>query len=77
MEKNMSTINSIFQIGKIIRKKRKFMKLTQKDLADICNVGTRFISELENGKKTLEIDRVFKVIRGVGLNIDISERNIK
>jgi len=72
----MDYIENIPQIGTIVRKKRKSMKLTQKDLAALCNLGTRFISELENGKKTLEIDKVFKVIRGVGLNVHISQRKI-
>ncbi len=69
-------MDSISDIGKIVRKKRKNLKLNQKDLAEVCNVGTRFISELENGKKTLEVDKVFKVIRSVGLNINVSERRI-
>jgi len=73
----MNRIANISQIGKLIRTKRKAMKLTQKDLADLCNLGTRFVSELENGKKTLEIDKVLKVITSVGLCIDVSERKIK
>ena len=73
----MDRIDNISQIGKIIREKRKSMKLTQKDLADLCNLGTRFISELENGKKTLEVNKVLKVINGVGLNINVSQRKIK
>ena len=51
----MDRIESVSQIGKLVRTKRKAMKLTQKDLAGLCNLGTRFVSELENGKKTLEI----------------------
>ncbi len=72
----MNRMKNICQIGKLIRKKRKSMKLTQKDLADLCNLGTRFISDLENGKKTLEIEKVLKVIRNVGLYIDVCERKI-
>jgi len=53
------------------------MKLTQASLAALCNVGTRFISELENGKTTLEISKVFKVIQGLGFIIKIEERRIR
>ena len=73
----MDRIENISQIGKMIKAKRKSMELTQKELADLCNLGIRFISELENGKKTLEIDKVLKVIRSVGLYVNISERRIK
>ena len=72
----MNRIASVSQIGKLVRTRRKAMKLTQKDLADLCNLGTRFVSELENGKKTLEIEKVLKVITSVGLSIDLSDRKV-
>jgi len=72
----MDRIESVSQIGKLVRTKRKAMKLTQKDLAGLCNLGTRFVSELENGKKTLEIEKVLKVLTSVGISIDLSDRKI-
>ena len=76
MEGTMDRIESVSQIGKLVRTKRKAMKLTQKDLAGLCNLGTRFVSELENGKKTLEIEKVLKVLTSVGISIDLSDRKI-
>jgi len=72
----MDRIESVSQIGKLVRTKRKAMKLTQKDLAGLCNLGTRFVSELENGKKTLEIEKVLKVLTSVGISIDLSDRKV-
>ena len=72
----MNRIANISQIGKLVRTKRKAMKLTQKDLAGLCNLGTRFVSELENGKKTLEIEKVLKVLTSVGISIDLSDRKV-
>ncbi|MDP8258271.1 MAG: helix-turn-helix domain-containing protein [Candidatus Aadella gelida] len=77
MEDIMSNINSIVDLGTVVKTKRKNMKLTQASLAALCNVGTRFISELENGKTTLEISKVFKVIQGLGFIIKIEERRIR
>jgi transcriptional regulator with XRE-family HTH domain len=37
------------------------LKMTQADASALCNVGIRFLSELENGKPTLQIDKVLKV----------------
>jgi hypothetical protein len=31
------------------------LKMTQADASALCNVGIRFLSELENGKPTLQI----------------------
>ena len=37
------------------------LKMTQTDASALCNVRIRFLSELENGKPTLQIDKVLKV----------------
>ena len=37
---------------------RKIQNFTQVQLAQLSNVGTRFLSDLENGKPTCEIDKV-------------------
>ena len=37
-------------LADMIRKKRKEQKLTQPQLAGLCNVGVRFIVDLESGK---------------------------
>jgi len=61
-------------IGKLLRKKRKQMGLTQSDAAGLCNVGIRFISELENGKSTMHFDKVLKVLKLFGFTIGMREK---
>nr|WP_300675402.1 helix-turn-helix transcriptional regulator [Desulfoluna sp.] len=53
----------------MVRAKRKKVGMTQADFAGLCNVGTRFISELENGKPTLEFDRVLRVTQLIGIDL--------
>jgi len=60
------------EIGQYVRKKRKEQSLTQTDLANICGVGERFISEMENGKITAQIGKVLHVISVLGIKLDIS-----
>lgn len=55
--------------GQMIRRKRKLMNITQEYLAAIVNTGTRFISELENGKPTAQLGMALKVASA--LNIDL------
>lgn len=50
----MNKITNIAQLGKFIRAERKAQGLTQSELAETCNVGLTFISNLENGKETAE-----------------------
>lgn len=61
----MNTID----LGKIIKSRRKEKKMTQKDLSLHCNVGERFLSELERGKPTVELGKVLKVMSR--LNIEL------
>ena len=57
-------------LGQIIRTRRKEKKMTLAELSSHCNVGVRFLSELENGKPTIEMGKALKVMNR--LNIEIS-----
>ncbi len=57
------------QFGQIIRQAREAQKMRQKDLAAASGCGIRFISDLENGKRTCEIDRSLKVAWMLGVKI--------
>ncbi|MFR7494275.1 MAG: helix-turn-helix domain-containing protein [Adlercreutzia sp.] len=41
-----------------IRDHRKQLGYTQGELAEMCDVGTMFVSQLENGKPTAQLDRI-------------------
>jgi transcriptional regulator with XRE-family HTH domain len=59
-------------LGTIIRAQRKAKELTIAELAAHCNVGARFISELENGKETSEIGKTLKVLKRLNLVVTIA-----
>lgn len=59
-------------LGTIIRAQRKAKGLTIAELAAHCNVGARFISELENGKETSEIGKTLKVLKRLNLVVTIA-----
>ena len=50
------------QLSKFVKEKRKKLGLTQPQLAERAGVGLRFIRELEQGKKTLQMDKVNQVL---------------
>ncbi len=62
------------QLGRAVRKQRRAQALRQAELASIAGVGVRFISDLENGKQSLELGRVIKVLETVGLDLNIQQR---
>lgn len=61
-------------IGDIVRQARKDAGLKQAQAAALCGVGTRFLSDLENGKPTLHLGKVLKVLHGFGLRVLIKRK---
>ena len=66
-------ITSMKDIGLLVRKKRKKLKLTQIQLAQLSNVGTRFLSDLENGKPTCEVEKTLKVLSNLGIKLTVQD----
>jgi HTH-type transcriptional regulator/antitoxin HipB len=56
-------------LGNLVRKAREDRKLSQQSFADLAGVGRRFVSELENGKATLELGKVLKVAHAAGISL--------
>jgi HTH-type transcriptional regulator / antitoxin HipB len=61
-------------IGTAVRKKRKEDGLTLADAAALCGVGYRFMSDLENGKATVQVGKVLRVLTALGLDMTIEAR---
>ncbi len=61
-------------IGAAIRKKRKEDGLTLTDAAALCGVGYRFLSDLENGKPTVQMGKVLQVLTALGLDLYVASR---
>jgi y4mF family transcriptional regulator len=53
-------------IAKTVKEHRKLKRLSQVEFAIKCGVGLRFIRELEQGKKTLRLDKVNQVLNYLG-----------
>jgi y4mF family transcriptional regulator len=53
-------------ISLFMKKNRKAQGLTQKDLAEKAGVGLRFVRDLEQGKKTVRLDKVNEVLKLFG-----------
>ena len=67
-------IGSARDLGRLIREARQQRKLSQQAFADLVGVGRRFVSELENGKATLEFDKVMQVAASSGLDLFARQR---
>lgn len=66
-------IKTAQDIAILIKTVRKKQNLTQTELAGLCNVGLRFIVDVEAGKETCQIGKVLKVLDVLGINLEIKE----
>jgi len=67
-------IRTAEDLGRIIRKKRKEDGLTLHDAAAICGVSHVFLSALENGKESVQLNKVLQVTSCLGIEITAAPR---
>lgn len=71
----MSKVQKAKDIGVLIKSKRIKKELSQQELADICGVGRRFISEIETAKKeSYDLSLVLRVLQRLGYEIHIADK---
>lgn len=49
-------------IATFVKERRKQLKITQMEAAQKSGVGLRFVRELEQGKKTLRLDKINQLL---------------
>jgi transcriptional regulator with XRE-family HTH domain len=67
-------IRSVAQLGQLVRRRRREAGVLQADAAALAGVGVRFLSELERGKESAEVGRVFQVLERLGLEVVVVPR---
>ncbi len=67
-------VQSAAQIGELIRLERKRQKILQQDLADLSGVSLHFLSNLENGKETVEFQKMLLVLNTLGIEMELKTR---
>jgi len=66
-------IINVSDIGKYVRTARKAQGMTQKELSGYFTAFSReFLSDLENGKPTVELGKALAVLNALGLRVSIS-----
>ena len=60
------------QIGTLIRKTRKTLSVTQRDLALTSGTGLRFVIDLEKGKETCQIGKALTVLQTLGIKLTLT-----
>lgn len=64
----------IAEFGREVARRRKALRLTQAELAELAEVSPTFVFELENGKPTVSLNRAMAVSLTVGLKFELRVR---
>lgn len=65
--KNIKT--SLVDLGLVIKAERKKRKLTQTQLGELSDTSINFVSQIEAGKSTAHIGKVFRVLQILGFEL--------
>ena len=65
-------LTSAAQRADFVRMERKRQKVSQLRLSQLANVGVRFVRDLEDGKKTLQFDKLQSVLETLGIAIELA-----
>ena len=61
----------MLEISQIIRFHRKKSGLSQSALADIAGVGKTVVYDIENGKETVKMITVLKILKALNIKIEL------
>ena len=62
------------QLGAAIRQLRRDQGLTQRELADKAGVSAVWLSQAERGKRSVQIDLVFRILDCLGKSLSIDDK---
>ena len=62
-------LKTVKEIGNLVRNERKRQNVTQLQLAGLAGTGIRFFSDLENGKGTIQVQKLLKIVQTLGLGL--------
>ena len=61
--------------GTMIKSRRKQLGYTQAFISDMTGLSVSFLSELENGKKTIQLEKAIQVAMLLGLDLTMEARD--
>ena len=67
-----NTIQEIYDIGKVVRYHRKEAGLSRIALAEISGVGKTSIYDIENGKTSVKMKTLLRILKVLNISLELS-----
>lgn len=60
----------MLQIGKRLRRQREKLNMTREQFAEKAGISPQFLAEIENGKKGMSVDTLYKICNNFSISAD-------
>jgi HTH-type transcriptional regulator / antitoxin HipB len=67
-------VRTALDVGQMVKRQRNSMNLRQLDVAGLANTGNRLIVDVENGKPTVQLQKVLDLLDILGLEVVIQPK---
>jgi transcriptional regulator with XRE-family HTH domain len=67
---------SVNSVGKIIKSRRKALKITQPDLAELAKISVNTLYKIERGQANPTINLLEKIAEVIGLEITLTPKKV-
>ena len=67
-------ITDSVSFGQALRARRRELGYTQAFISEVSGLSVSFISDLENGKRTIELDKAIRLANLLGLDCSLTPR---
>lgn len=67
-------VRTALDVGQTVKQQRNDMNLRQLDVAGLANTGNRLIVDVENGKPTVQLQKVLDLLDILGLEVVIQPK---
>ena len=64
-------INHAQALGQVVRASRKAQKIRQDDAAGSMGVSENFLGKVEHGSETVQWGKLFQVLEGLGIRVEV------
>ena len=67
-------VTDVSSFGNKLRERRKELGYTQAYVSEVSGISVSFLSDLENGKETVELGKALYLSNLLGLDLELKER---
>ena len=70
MQKSKPFEAELEEFGRVVRRNRKRLGLSQEDFAEKCDLHRTYIGQVERGEKNISFENIHRISRALGLRVE-------